>query len=130
MSDTITYDPFGGRRTAADTSVKILALLEDGLFRNQSQIQIKLVVEWRKDSFLKHLDTMKSDGLLKHWDDLSDDDQKIYKKSNPTFESKASKHIYRITQRGRDKFTKIKYQCLDDPIIQRILRARVEEPNN
>ena len=130
MSDTITYDPFGGRRTAADTSVKILALLSDGLFRNQSQIQIKLVVEWRKDSFLKHLDTMKSDGLLEHWNDLSEDVQKIYKKSNPTFESKASKHIYRITQRGRDKFDKIKYHCLDDPIIQRILRARVEEPNN
>ena len=130
MSESITYDPFGGRRTAADTSVKILALLSDGLFRNQSQIQIKLVVEWRKDSFLKHLDTMKSDGLLEHWNDLSEDVQKIYKKSNPTFESKASKHIYRITQRGRDKFDKIKYHCLDDPIIQRILRARVEEPNN
>ena len=130
MSESITYDPFGGRRTAADTSVKILALLSDGLFRNQSQIQIKLVVEWRKDSFLKHLDTMKSDGLLEHWNDLSEDEQKIYKKSNPTFESKASKHIYKITQRGRDKFNKIKYHCLDDPIIQRILRARVEEPNN
>ena len=130
MSDTITYDPFGGRRTAADTSVKILALLEDGLFRNQTKIMIAMMVEWNKASFQKHLENMKSDKLLEHWDDLSDDDQKIYKKSNPTFESKASKHIYRITQRGRDKFTKIKYQCLDDPIIQRILRARVEEPNN
>ena len=130
MSDTITYDPFSGRRTAADTSVKILALLEDGLFRNQSQIQIKLVVEWRKDSFLKHLDTMKSDGLLKHWDDLSDDDQKIYKKSNPTFDSKAGKHIYGITHSGREKFLKVRDDCLDDPEIQRILRVRIEEPNN
>ena len=130
MSDTITYDPFGGRRTAADTSVKILALLSDGLFRNKNQIQNKLVVEWNKASFQKHLDTMKSDKLLEHWDDLSEDVQKKYKKNHPTFESKGSKHIYKITERGRDKFDKIKYQCLDDPIIQRILRARVEEPNN
>ena len=130
MSESITYDPFGGRRTAADTSVKILALLEDGLFRNQSQIQIKLVVEWRKDSFLKHLDTMKSDGLLEHWDDLSEDVQKIYKKSNPIFDPKAAKHIYRITQHGKHKFWKVRDDCLDDPVIQRILRARVEEPNN
>ena len=130
MSDTITYDPFGGRRTAADTSVKILALLSDGLFRNKNQIQNKLVVEWNKASFQKHLDTMKSDGLLEHWDDLPEDVQKKYKKNHPTFESKGSKHIYKITERGREKFNKIKYQCLDDPIIQRILRARVEEPNN
>ena len=73
---------------------------------------------------------MKSDKLLEHWDDLSDDEQKIYKKNNPTFESKASKHIYKITERGREKFEKIRDQCLDDPILQRILRARVEEPNN
>ena len=39
MSDTTTYDPFGGRRTAADTSVKILALLRDGEFWNQNKIQ-------------------------------------------------------------------------------------------
>ena len=130
MSDTITYDPFGGRRTAADTSVKILALLSDGLFRNQSQIQINLVVEWRKDSFLKHLDTMKSDGLLEHWDDLSEDVQKIYKKSNPIFDPKAAKHIYRRTQYGRVKFEKVRDDCLDDPEIQRILRVRIEEPNN
>ena len=73
---------------------------------------------------------MKSDGLLEHWDDLSEDVQKIYKKSNPTFDSKAGKHIYRITQHGREKFQKVRDDCLDDPVIQRILRARVEEPNN
>ena len=130
MSESIAYDPFSGRRTAADTSVKILALLSDGLFRNKNQIQNKLVVEWNKASFQKHLDTMKSDKLLEHWDDLSEDVQKKYKKNHPTFESKGSKHIYKITERGRDKFNKIRDQCLDDPIIQRILRARVEEPNN
>ena len=130
MSDTITYDPFSGRRTAADTTVKILALLSDGLFRNQTKIMIAMMVEWNKASFQKHLENMKSDKLLEHWDDLSDDDQKIYKKSNPTFDSKAGKHIYRITQYGREKFQKVRDDCLDDPVIQRILRARVEEPNN
>jgi len=132
MSDTITYDPFDNRRTAADTSVKILALLEEGLFFNRNQIQNSniLVSELRKDSLQKHLDTMKSDGLLEHWDDLSEEKQKIYKKNHPTFEPKTSKHIYKITDRGREKFVKIKYHCLDDPIIQRILRARVTEPNN
>ena len=129
MSDTITYDPFGGRRTAANTTVKILALLSDGLFRNQSQIQINKIfgaTAWNKDTFQKHLENLKSDKLLEHWDDLSEDVQKKYKKNHPTFESKGLKHIYKITERGRDKFDKIKYQCLDDPIIQRILRARVE----
>ena len=132
MSDTITYDPFGGRRTAADTSVKILALLTDGLFWNQNQIQMSkiFVSELRKDRFLKHLEHMKSDKLLEHWDDLSEDVQKIYKKSNPIFDPKAAKHIYRITQHGREKFQKVRDDCLEDEGIQRILRARVEEPNN
>ena len=126
MSDTITYDPFNGRRTAADTTVKILALLSDGLFRNQNQILIAMLAEWNKASFQKNLQIMKSDGLLEHWDDLSDDEQKTYKKNNPTFESKASKHIYRITPLGQIKFKKVRDSCLDDPVIQRILRARVE----
>ena len=133
MSESIAYDPFGKKRTAADTSVKILALLSDGLFQNQTQIQINKIfgaTAWNKDTFQKHLENMKSDKLLEHWDDLSDDDQKIYKKSNPAFDSKAGKHIYRITQYGREKFLKVRDDCLDDPVIQRILRARVEEPNN
>jgi hypothetical protein len=132
MSDTITYDPFDNRRTAADTSVKILALLEEGLFLNRNQIQNSniLVSELQKARLQKHLEYMKSNKLLEHWDDLSDDEQKIYKKSNPTFDSKAGKHIYRITQIGREKFQKVRDDCLDDPVIQRILRARVEEPNN
>ena len=132
MSESITYDPFGGRRTAADTSVKILALLEEGLFLNRNQIQNSniLVSELQKARLQKHLEYMKSNKLLEHWDDLSDDEQKIYKKSNPTFDSKAGKHIYRITQIGREKFQKVRDDCLDDPVIQRILRARVEEPNN
>ncbi len=130
MSESITYDPFNGRRTAADTTVKILALLSDGLFRNQNQILIAMLAEWNKASFQKNLQIMKSDKLLEHWDDLSDDEQKIYKKNNPTFESKASKHIYRITLLGRKKFEKVRDSCLDDPVIQRILRARVKEPNN
>ena len=130
MSESIAYDPFSGRRTAADTTVKILALLSDGLFRNQNQILIAMLAEWNKASFQKNLQIMKSDKLLEHWDDLSDDEQKIYKKNNPTFESKASKHIYRITLLGREKFEKVRDSCLDDPVIQRILRARVKEPNN
>ena len=130
MSDTITYDPFSGRRTAADTTVKILALLSDGLFRNQTKIMIAMMVEWNKASFQKHLENMKSDKLLEHWDDLSEDVQKIYKKNNPPFDPKVAKHIYRITQYGREKFEKVRDDCLDDPVIQRILRARVEEPNN
>ena len=132
MSESITYDPFGGRRTAADTSVKILALLEEGLFLNRNQIQNSniLVSELQKARLQKHLEYMKSNKLLEHWDDLSDDEQKIYKKSNPTFDSKAGKHIYRITQIGREKFQKVRDDCLDDPVIQRILRARVTEPNN
>ena len=132
MSDTITYDPFDNRRTAADTSVKILALLDEGLFLNRNQIQNSniLVSELQKARLQKHLEYMKSNKLLEHWDDLSDDEQKIYKKSNPTFEPKASKHIYKITFRGKEKFRKVRDDCLDDPIIQRILRARVTEPNN
>ena len=130
MSDTITYDPFGGRRTAANTTVKILALLSDGLFRNQTKIMLAMMVEWNKASFQKHLENLKSDKLLEHWNDLSEDEQKIYKKSNPIFDPKAAKHIYRITQHGREKFQKVRDDCLDDPVIQRILRARVEEPNN
>ena len=133
MSDTITYDPFGGRRTAANTTVKILALLSDGLFWNQSQIQINKIFgekAWNKDTFQKHLENLKSDKLLEHWDDLSEDDQKIYKKSNPIFDPKAAKHIYRITQHGKHKFWKVRDDCLDDPEIQRILRVRIEEPNN
>ena len=128
MSDTITYDPFDNRRTAADTSVKILALLDEGLFLNRNQIQNSniLVSELQKARLQKHLEYMKSNKLLEHWDDLSDDEQKIYKKNNPTFESKASKHIYRITLLGRKKFEKVRDSCLDDPVIQRILRARVE----
>ena len=133
MSDTITYDPFGGRRTAANTTVKILALLSDGLFRNQTQIQINKIfgaTAWNKDTFQKHLENLKSDKLLEHWNDLSEDEQKIYKKSNPIFDPKVAKHIYRITQYGREKFEKVRDDCLDDPVIQRILRARVKEPNN
>ena len=133
MSDTITYDPFGGRRTAANTTVKILALLSDGLFRNQSQIQINKIfgaTAWNKDTFLKHLENLKSDKLLEHWNDLSEDEQKIYKKNNPTFDSKAAKHIYRRTQHGREKFQKVRDDCLEDEGIQRILRARINEPNN
>ena len=130
MSDTITYDPFGGRRTAANTTVKILALLSDGLFRNQTKIMLAMMVEWNKASFQKHLENMKSDKLLEHWNDLSEDEQKIYKKSNPIFDPKAAKHIYRISQHGREKFQKVRDDCLDDPVIQRILRARVKEPNN
>ena len=133
MSDTITYDPFGGRRTAANTTVKILALLSDGLFRNQTQIQINKIfgaTAWNKDTFQKHLENLKSDKLLEHWNDLSEDEQKIYKKNNPTFDSKAAKHVYRITLLGQEKFKKVRDSCLDDPVIQRILRARVEEPNN
>ena len=129
MSDTTTYDPFGGRRTAADTSVKILALLRDGLFWNQNQIQKSEIFPAdnpNKHSFLQYLEFMKSDKLLEHWDDLSNDEQKIYKKNNPIFESKASKHIYRITLLGRKKFEKVRDSCLDDPVIQRILRARIE----
>ena len=130
MSESIAYDPFSGRRTAADTTVKILALLSDGLFRNQNQILIAMLAEWNKASFQKNLQIMKSDKLLEHWDDLSEDDQKIYKKSNPIFDPKAAKHIYRITQHGREKFQKVRDDCLDDPEIQRILRVRIEEPNN
>ena len=129
MSDTITYDPFGGRRTAANTTVKILALLSDGLFWNQSQIQINKIfgaTAWNKDTFQKHLENLKSDKLLEHWNDLSEDEQKIYKKSNPIFDPKAAKHIYRITLLGRKKFEKVRDSCLDDPVIQRILRARIE----
>ena len=133
MSESITYDPFGGRRTAANTTVKILALLSDGLFWNQSQIQINKIfgaTAWNKDTFQKHLENLKSDKLLEHWNDLSEDEQKIYKKNNPTFDSKAAKHIYRRTQYGRVKFEKVRDDCLDDPEIQRILRVRIEEPNN
>ena len=133
MSESIAYDPFGGRRTAANTTVKILALLSDGLFRNQSQIQINKIFgekAWNKDTFQKHLENLKSDKLLEHWNDLSEDEQKIYKKSNPIFDPKAAKHIYRITQHGREKFQKVRDDCLDDPEIQRILRVRIEEPNN
>ena len=130
MSESIAYDPFSGRRTAADTTVKILALLSDGLFRNQNQILIAMLAEWNKASFQKNLQIMKSDKLLEHWDDLSDDEQKIYKKNNPTFDSKAAKHVYRITLLGQEKFKKVRDSCLDDPVIQRILRARVNEPNN
>ena len=133
MSDTITYDPFGGRRTAANTTVKILALLYDGVFRNQTQIQINKIfgaIAWNKDTFLKHLENLKSDKLLEHWNDLSEDEQKIYKKNNPTFDSKAAKHIYRRTQHGAEKFIKVRDDCLDDPEIQRILRVRIKEPNN
>ncbi len=132
MSDTITYDPFNDRRTAADTTVKILALLEDGTFRNQTQIQNSNILETTKQTtrLHKHLEIMKSDKLLEHWDDLSEDVQKIYKKNNPPFDPKVAKHIYRITQYGREKFEKVRDDCLDDPVIQRILRARVKEPNN
>ena len=133
MSDTITYDPFGGRRTAANTTVKILALLSDGLFQNQTQIQINKIfgaTAWNKDTFQKHLENLKSEKLLEHWNDLEEDEQKEYKKNNPTFDSKAAKHIYKITQYGREKFKKVRDDCLDDPELQRILRVRIEEPNN
>ena len=73
---------------------------------------------------------MKSDKLLEHWDDLSEEKQKIYKKNNPIVDSKAAKHVYRITLLGQEKFKKVRDSCLDDPVIQRILRARVNEPNN
>ena len=66
MSDTITYDPFNDRRTAADTTVKILALLEDGTFRNQTQIQNSNILETTKQTTSSDKSSQCSRSLSEH----------------------------------------------------------------
>ena len=127
------HDPFDDKRTAADTTVKILALLNNNRFRNLNQIQdVRISGTWplKRDRLHKFLEQLKDDKLLEHWEDLDKKKQDEYKLRDVSFDPKSAKHIYKITELGQKKFKKVRDSCLDDPVIQRILRARVEEPNN
>ena len=121
------HDPFDDKRTAADTTVKILALLNNNRFRNLNQIQNSAKLpELHRERLHKFLERLKDDKLLEHWEDLSKEKQDEYKLRDVSFDPKSAKHIYKITELGQKKFKKVRDSCLDDPVIQRILRARVE----
>ena len=131
MSESIGYDPFKSRKTAAYATVNILAVLEDYEFRNLNQIQRDTrLPELHRGRLLEHMKHLEEQKNVESWNSLPKEAQKDYKTSHPDFLPKVSTHIYRITFDGRTKFRKVRDDCLEDEGIQRILRARVEEPNN
>ena len=131
MSESIGYDPFNTRKSAAYATVNILAVLEDYQFRNLSEIQRDTrLPELHRGRLLEHMKHLEEQKNVESWNSLSKEDQKDYKTHHRGFDPKVATHISRITSDGRAKFRKVRDDCLEDEGIQRILRARVNEPNN
>ena len=131
MSESIAYDPFNTRKSAAYTTVNILAVLDDGEFHNLSQIQMDTrLPELHRGRLLEHMKHLEEMKVVESWNDLTKEKQKDYKTHHRSFDPKVATHIYKITSSGKEKFRKVRDDCLEDEGIQRILRARVEEPNN
>jgi len=112
-------------QSQADTDIKILALLSSGQWINLNQIQQGIKgSSLNRERLLQKLLNLKILGHLQDWENFPVVGQKEYMKSNPTFDPKNQKHIYKITDRGQKAFQKIRDDCLD-PETQNILRVRI-----
>ncbi len=131
MSESIAYDPFNTRKSAAYATVNILAVLDDGQYHKLSQIQMDTrLPELHRGRLLEHMKHLEEMKFVISWNNFTEEKQKDYKAHHRSFDPKGVTHIYKITSDGKVKFQKVRDDCLEDEGIQRILRARVNEPNN
>ena len=131
MSESISYDPFNTRKSAAYATVNILAVLDDGQYHKLSQIQADTrLPDLHRGRLLEHMKHLEEMKFVESWNDLTKEKQKDYKTHHRSFDPKGVTHIYKITSDGKTKFVKVRNDCLQDEGIQHILRARINEPNN
>ena len=80
MSESIAYDPFNTRKSAAYATVNILAVLEDYQFRNLSEIQRDTrLPELHRGRLLEHMKHLEEMKWVEAWNDLTKEKQKDYK---------------------------------------------------
>ena len=109
--------------------IKILALLNRGGFLSITKIHGRMGVSVNRERLRKTLEEMKDDEIVEglprddKGDFNKDEIKKLVKEGRTELEDldKRAGEYYKITPRGRDKFTKILTLCLADPYLRKYI---------
>lgn len=113
-------------QTAAETNYKVLAFLfSSGQWENIREIGRKTDTSQNPSRLKTTLEEFVQREIIQSWENLPENERKIIQNDKNQTKPIMRQNNYRITEKGRDKFFKIRDDCLDPDtrIILKMQRA-------